>query len=41
MRLSGPRFLADVIYRLPDLLRRAQETFDPAGGIHAAALFPP
>jgi len=39
MRQSGPQFRADVIYRLPDLLRRAQDTFDRTGGIHAAALF--
>ena len=38
---SGPQFHADLIYRLPDLLRRAQETFDRTGGIHAAALFSP
>ena len=41
MRQSGPQFRADVIYRLPDLLRRAQDTFDRTGGIHAAALFSP
>ena len=41
MRQSGPQFPADVIYRLPDLLRRAQDTFDRTGGIHAAALFSP
>jgi len=38
---SGPQFHADLIYRLPDLLRRAQESFDRTGGIHAAALFSP
>ncbi len=41
MRQSGPQFHADLIYRLPDLLRRAQDTFDCTGGIHAAALFSP
>jgi len=39
MRQSGPQFRADLIYRLPDVLRRAQENFDRTGGIHAAALF--
>src|ERR1700690_76812 len=41
MRQSGPQFQADVIYRLPDVLRRAQDAFDRTGGIHAAALFSP
>src|SRR6266404_4988332 len=41
MRQSGPQFRADLIYRLPDLLRRAQDAFDRTGGIHAAALFSP
>lgn len=41
MRRSGPQFHANLIYRLPDLLRRAQDTFDRTGGIHAAALFSP
>ena len=41
MRQSGPQFRADLVYRLPDLLRQAQETFDQTGGIHAAALFSP
>ena len=41
MRQSGPQFSADLICRLPDLLRRAQENFDRTGGIHAAALFSP
>ena len=39
MRKSGPQFRADLIYRLPDLLRQAQPAFDRTGGIHAAALF--
>ncbi len=41
MRRSGPQFRADLIYRLPDLLRQAQDNFDRTGGIHAAALFSP
>ena len=41
MRQSGPQFQADVIYRLPEVLRRAQDAFDRTGGIHAAALFSP
>ena len=41
MRQSGPQFRADVIYRLPGLLRQAQNAFDRTGGIHAAALFSP
>jgi len=36
---SGPRFAADLIYRLPDLLRCAQGTFERTGGLHAAGLF--
>ena len=39
MRRSGPQFRADVIYRLPDLLRQTQQVFDRTGGLHAAALF--
>ena len=39
MRQSGTQFRADLIYRLPDLLRQAQPAFDSTGGIHAAALF--
>jgi FdhD protein len=41
MRQSGPRFHADLIYRLPDLLRQTQHIFDRTGGLHAAALFSP
>ena len=41
MRQSGPKFRANLINRLPDLLRRAQDAFDRTGGIHAAALFSP
>jgi FdhD protein len=41
MRQSGPQFQADLIYRLPDLLRGAQDAFDRTGGLHAAALFSP
>jgi len=29
----------DVIYTLPDALRRVQDTFDATGGLHASALF--
>src|SRR6266852_6841096 len=31
MRQSGPQFRADLIYRLPDLLRQAQANFDRTG----------
>lgn len=31
----------EVIYTLPDTLRRAQTTFDATGGLHAAAFFSP
>jgi FdhD protein len=41
MRLSGPQFPADLIYRLPGLLRQTQYAFDRTGGLHAAALFSP
>jgi FdhD protein len=41
MRKSGPQFSADLIYRLPDLLRQTQQAFDRTGGLHAAALFSP
>ena len=41
MRQTGPQFHADLIYRLPALLRPAQDAFDRTGGIHAAALFSP
>jgi FdhD protein len=33
------RFSADLIHRLPALLREAQLTFDRTGGLHAAGLF--
>jgi FdhD protein len=39
MRRSGPKFSAELIYRLPDLLRETQQVFERTGGIHAAALF--
>lgn len=29
----------EIIYTLPDALRRAQDTFDATGGLHASALF--
>ncbi len=34
-----PTFPAELLHRLPDELRRAQEVFDRTGGLHAAALF--
>src|SRR5579863_1950616 len=39
MRRSGPKFRAELIYRLPGLLRETQHVFDRTGGLHAAALF--
>ena len=32
---------AEILYRLPKLLREQQQTFDQTGGLHAAALFSP
>ena len=37
----GPLVSPDLLYRLPDLLRRGQAVFDSTGGLHAAALFDP
>ncbi len=37
----GPVFRADLIYRLPEILRTSQTVFDRTGGLHAAALFSP
>ena len=34
-----PRVGVEVLYRLPDLLRSAQGTFEATGGLHAAGLF--
>jgi FdhD protein len=31
----------EIIYSLPDTLRKAQETFDSTGGLHACAIFSP
>ncbi len=36
---SVPAWPAELIHRLPDLLRDRQQLFDDTGGIHAAALF--
>lgn len=36
---AGPAIDPALIYTLPDTLRRAQDTFDATGGLHAAALF--
>ncbi|MBS0029655.1 formate dehydrogenase accessory sulfurtransferase FdhD [Chitinophaga sp. 22321] len=33
------RFPADMLFGLPDLLRKRQDLFDATGGLHAAALF--
>jgi FdhD protein len=37
-RWEGPRPGPDVVRRLPELLREAQNVFDATGGVHAAAL---
>ncbi|MEO7658213.1 MAG: formate dehydrogenase accessory sulfurtransferase FdhD, partial [Pyrinomonadaceae bacterium] len=34
-----PRIDADLIYRLPELLRASQDVFEKTGGLHASALF--
>jgi FdhD protein len=36
---QGPVIRADVLSRMPERLRAAQEGFDSTGGLHAAALF--
>ncbi len=38
---SDCRVSADVIFRLPKLLRENQQTFEQTGGLHACALFDP
>jgi FdhD protein len=38
---AGPRVTADLLQRLPALMRSRQDTFQQTGGIHAAALFDP
>ena len=39
MILPGPTIAAEVIYSLPEKLRKAQGLFEATGGLHAAALF--
>ena len=39
MGAEGPIFAATVLTDVPDKLRRAQETFDQTGGLHAATVF--
>jgi FdhD protein len=36
---GGPELAAEVLYGLPDRLRRAQGLFESTGGLHAAGLF--
>lgn len=41
IKTSGQKiqFSSDLIYQLPDLLRKQQEVFESTGGLHASALF--
>lgn len=39
MREPAPVFRAELIHRLPDVLRESQAVFERTGGLHAAALF--
>jgi FdhD protein len=36
---EGPTLAAEILHRLPDELREAQDVFDRTGGLHAAGLF--
>ena len=36
---DGPMLTVEILHRLPDSLREAQDVFECTGGLHAAALF--
>ncbi len=40
-RVNNWKIKPEIIYNLPDKLRKAQETFDSTGGLHACAIFDP